>query len=59
MTSKDRLMLALRKETPDRLPVSVHQWQRFHLDTFLGGMSELEREAAGEHREAGLGRAVV
>jgi hypothetical protein len=42
MTSKDRLMLALRKETPDRLPVSVHQWQKFHLDTFLGGMSELE-----------------
>ncbi len=42
MTSKDRLMLALRREKPDRLPVSVHQWQRFHLDTYLGGMSELE-----------------
>jgi uroporphyrinogen decarboxylase len=42
MTSKDRVMLALRKEKPDRLPVSVHQWQKFHLDTFMGGMSELE-----------------
>jgi uroporphyrinogen decarboxylase len=42
MTSKDRMMLALRGEKPDRLPVSVHQWQKFHLDTYLGGMSELE-----------------
>ena len=42
MTSKDRMMLALRKERPDRLPASVHQWQKFHLDTYLGGMSELE-----------------
>jgi len=42
MTSKDRMMLALRRETPDRLPVSVHQWQKFHLDTYLGGMSELD-----------------
>ncbi len=42
MTSKDRMMLALHREKPDRLPVSVHQWQQFHLDTFMGGMSDLE-----------------
>jgi len=42
MTSKDRLMLAIHKEKPDRLPVSVHQWQKFHLDTFLDGRSDLE-----------------
>ena len=29
MTSKDRMMLALRREKPDRLPVSVHQWQTY------------------------------
>jgi len=46
MTSKDRMMLALRRETPDRLPVSVHQWQAYHLDTYLGGASALEAFAA-------------
>ena len=42
MTSKDRMMLALHREKPDRLPVSVHQWQQYHLDTFMAGMSDLE-----------------
>ncbi|MBM3293775.1 MAG: hypothetical protein FJY82_04535 [Candidatus Aminicenantes bacterium] len=42
MTSKDRLMLALHREKADRLPASVHQWQAFHLETFMGGASELE-----------------
>jgi uroporphyrinogen decarboxylase len=42
MTSKERMMLALQKEKPDRLPVSVHQWQQYHLDTFMGGRSDLE-----------------
>lgn len=42
MTSRERLVLALSRETPDRLPVTVHQWQPYHLRKFLGGMSELE-----------------
>ena len=42
MTSKERLLLALRGEKPDRLPVTVHQWQPYHLDTYLGGISDLE-----------------
>jgi uroporphyrinogen decarboxylase len=42
MTSKERMLLALSREKPDRLPVSVHQWQAFHLETFLDGMSDLE-----------------
>ena len=33
MTSKERLMCALHREKPDRLPVTVHQWQGYHLDT--------------------------
>ncbi len=41
MTSKERMLRALAKEKPDRLPVTVHQWQRYHLDTFLTGASEL------------------
>ncbi len=35
-------MLALNREKPDRLPVSIHQWQAYHLDTYLNGMSDLE-----------------
>jgi hypothetical protein len=41
MTSKERLLCALNKGKPDRLPVSVHQWQPYHLETYLGGISPL------------------
>ena len=42
MNSKERLLTALQGDKPDRLPVTVHQWQRYHLDTYLGGISDLE-----------------
>lgn len=42
MTSKERMFVALEKGKPDRLPVTVHQWQKYHLDTYLGGMTDLE-----------------
>ena len=42
MTSKERLMCALNKEKPDKLPVSVHQWQGYHLDEYLDGISDVE-----------------
>jgi len=42
MTSKERMLVALERGKPDRLPVTVHQWQKYHLDTYLGGMSDLE-----------------
>ena len=42
MTSKERMMIALRRGKPDRLPVSVHQWQPYHLQTHLGGISALQ-----------------
>lgn len=42
MTPKERMIIALERGKPDRLPVTVHQWQRYHLETYLGGMSELE-----------------
>ena len=35
-------MLAIHREKPDRLPVTVHQWQDYHLDEYLGGISALE-----------------
>lgn len=42
MTSKERMLIVLEKGKPDRLPVTVHQWQKYHLDTYLGGMTDLE-----------------
>lgn len=35
-------MRALQGEKPDRLPVTVHQWQPYHLDTYLNGRDALE-----------------
>src|SRR4030042_1388331 len=42
MTSKERMLCALMKGKPDRLPATVHQWQKYHLDAYLGGISDLE-----------------
>ncbi len=42
MTSKERLLKALNREKPDRLPVTVHQWQAYHLDKYMGGIGDLE-----------------
>lgn len=41
MTSKERMMLAIHKQTPDRLPVTIHQWQDYHLRHYMGGMDVL------------------
>lgn len=41
-------MLALHREKPDRLPVTIHQWQGYHLDTYMDGMEPLDAfEATG------------
>ena len=42
MTPKERMMTALHLGQPDRLPVTVHQWQPYHLKHFMGGVSPLE-----------------
>ncbi len=48
MTSKERMMRALHCEKPDRLPVTIHQWQQYHLDTHMNGMDALSAfEATG------------
>ena len=41
MTSKERMMTALRRQKPDRLPVTIHQWQAYHLKHFMGGVDQL------------------
>ncbi len=42
MTPKERLLRALAREKPDRLPATLHQWQQYHLDTQLGGLDALD-----------------
>jgi uroporphyrinogen-III decarboxylase len=42
MTSKERMLTALNRRVPDRLPASVHQWMDYHRKHYLGGIGELE-----------------
>ena len=41
MTPKERMLLALNRQQPDRLPATVHQWQPYHLTKYLGGLDGL------------------
>ena len=41
MTGKERMLRALALQKPDRLPATVHQWQPYHLDTYMDGMDAL------------------
>jgi len=41
MKSKERMIRALHREKPDRLPVTIHQWQQYHLDHYMEGMDAL------------------
>ncbi|MFH1675858.1 MAG: uroporphyrinogen decarboxylase family protein [bacterium] len=42
MTSRERMLTALDRGVPDRLPVSVHDWMEYFLQTRLGGMSKID-----------------
>lgn len=42
MDSKERMLCALGLGKPDRLPVTIHQWQQYHLDHHMGGMTPQE-----------------
>ncbi|MCX7427037.1 MAG: hypothetical protein NTW96_15610 [Planctomycetia bacterium] len=42
MNSKQRMMRAIDRQKPDRLPVTIHQWQQWHLDQYMGGCDALE-----------------
>ncbi len=45
MTSRDRMLTALNREKPDRLPVTIHQWQPFHLKNYMQNMTDIEANA--------------
>jgi hypothetical protein len=36
------MLAALEGEIPDRLPATVHQWQPYHLQRYMGGLSDIE-----------------
>jgi uroporphyrinogen-III decarboxylase len=36
------MLTALRREVPDRVPATLHQWQPYHLSTYMNGMSDIE-----------------
>lgn len=42
MKAKERMMLALDGQKPDRLPATIHQWQPYHLKYQMGGLSDVE-----------------
>ncbi len=48
MTSKERMMTALAGGKPDRLPITIHQWQAYQLEHHMGGLDQVEAfKAAG------------
>ncbi|MBI5708287.1 MAG: hypothetical protein HZC36_14990 [Armatimonadetes bacterium] len=42
LTSKERMLTALAMGAPDRVPITIHQWQPYHLKQTMGGMGQLE-----------------
>lgn len=42
MSSRERLLTALRNEKPDRLPCQVHGWMDYYLKTYLKGMDQYD-----------------
>ncbi len=48
------MLTALRRGKPDRLPVTIHQWQAYHLQRFMGGVDQLTA-----FRQVGLDASVL
>ena len=42
MTSKQRMLAAIKGEVPDRLPVTTHHVMQYFLDKYMSGMSRQE-----------------
>jgi uroporphyrinogen decarboxylase len=40
MTSRERMLIALNNERPDRVPCQVHGWMPYYLEHYLGGMDD-------------------
>ena len=42
MTGKERMMTAVLGKVPDRLPITIHQWQPYHLQHYMNGVDEFD-----------------
>lgn len=42
MTSKERMLCAINRGIPDRLPVTIHQWQPYHLKKYMNGITDIQ-----------------
>ncbi|MBN2322282.1 MAG: hypothetical protein JXQ30_00990 [Spirochaetes bacterium] len=42
MTSRERLLLAMNREVPDRLPATVHSWMVYFLNRYMQGVDQYE-----------------
>ncbi len=42
MSARENMLAALDRGSPERLPVSVHDWMRYYLDEYLGGIGKME-----------------
>ena len=40
LTGRERFLLAISNQQPDRLPCQVHAWMSYYLNTYLGGMDQ-------------------
>lgn len=42
LTGRERFLLALSNQQPDRMPCQVHSWMSYYLQTYLGGIDQYE-----------------
>ena len=42
MTGRERLLTAINKGKPDRLPCLIHAWVDYHLKTYMNGMDQFQ-----------------
>lgn len=42
LTPRQRLLAVLERGVPDCLPTTIHQWQPYHLKTYMNNMTEID-----------------
>jgi len=45
LTGRERFLLALSNQQPDRMPCQVHSWRKYYLQTYLNGADQYEAYA--------------
>ena len=46
LTGRERFLLAISNQQPDRLPCQVHSWMRYYRNTYLGGVDQFVQKTA-------------